>query len=229
MAAESGYLQLLGAFWEWVQKDTGLWLRAVGSLRDVLAERELESNETLMESLRLSAFSILIAIIMDVAAEAVFTSHPFSMIYGISLVVVYYISTLAMAIAIKLTSVLIVSVQPMRKCLVIALFTTVYWPLNNLGQFIIYDDKNMTVGMFSGKLSHDMSRSSFDLAVFELFVLVVGIFIFAKMVSAMKYALRVGLVRAVIAVVGVAAIFGLFVFGPMLPLYRAILKQIFGA
>jgi hypothetical protein len=224
VAAESGYLQVLGAFWEWVQKDLGLWLRALGSLRDVLTERDIESDETLITSLRLSAFSLVIAIAMDVAAESIFTRHQFSATYGLSLVVIYYLCTLCYTVGLKLMSILVVSPQSMRKCFVMALFMSVYWPLHNLSQFIVYENGGYLIDVASLKLSNDLPS---DVLFAGALTAVVDVFIFVRVTSAIRHVFHVGLIRSMLAAVGDYLIFVFFSFILMRPVVKALLNQIF--
>jgi len=232
MAAESGYLQLLGAFWQWVQKDIGLWLRAMGSVRDVLAERDLESDYSLSDALRLSAFSILIAIIMDISAEAIFTNASFSIPYGIFLVVAYYLFTVVIALSFRIMSFLLVSKQSMRTCLVMALFMCVYWPLNNVSDFLILGDKYLTLMSSAPSLSVYyivMHEDLFNLTITIAWTVILYMYIAAKLFSAIRYVFHVGRFRAIVAVVGSGCIFSLALAIPMRPLMQAWYKHWFGA
>ena len=72
--AEPGYLQLIAGFWEWVQQEISTWLRAFGNLKEVLAERDLLSDDTLKFSLRFSAFNIVLAMLVDLPPKVFFCS-----------------------------------------------------------------------------------------------------------------------------------------------------------
>lgn len=61
----SSYLKLIAAFWGWVKLDADIWLREMIDLKSVLAERDLESEETFVLAIRFSAFSITIAMLVD--------------------------------------------------------------------------------------------------------------------------------------------------------------------
>ena len=88
--AEPPYLQLIASFWEWSQQEINTWLRAFGNLKEVLAERDLLSEDTFKSSLRFSAFNILIAMLVDLPPKVVFAPKGVSMLMFAALFILYH-------------------------------------------------------------------------------------------------------------------------------------------
>ena len=80
MASESSYLAIAGAVWGWIKEDISTWARALGNLKAVLEEQDLESNDVIRVALRFSAFSIMIAILVDLPPKWVFVPQSLSLL-----------------------------------------------------------------------------------------------------------------------------------------------------
>src|SRR5215472_13075924 len=134
MASETVYLQVAKAAWDWIQNDVGMWMRALGDLKTVLMAHDLESDETVIYALRFSAFSIFIAILVDVPPYIIF-GKPLSFTILTADFIIYYIVAFVFSIFSKMMAVLVRCKISLRVCLMMALFATVYFALSNLTDY----------------------------------------------------------------------------------------------
>jgi hypothetical protein len=110
--AEPAYLQLIASFWEWVKQDINTWFRALGNLKEVLAEHDLQSEDTIRFSLRFSAMSIIIAMLVDLPAKAFFAPQSLTVLYAASSFILYYVMIFVYAISLKIASFILISHTP---------------------------------------------------------------------------------------------------------------------
>ncbi len=226
-ASGSGYQELLGAAWEWIKRDADTWVRTLGDLRAVLTEYGLESEDTLKFALRFSAFSILIAMLVDYPAKTLLLGETFSITISRPIFILYYVVTFAVSVALKIMSVIVVARRSMRVCFVMSLFATVYWPLQNLTDYISFSDRTLYTSILDLKLvGPGMTTPSIMVA---LIAVTVAAFMFIKLVSATRYVFRVSLVRSSIMVSGVSVILSVIQVFPMRPIFDALLKREFGS
>jgi hypothetical protein len=142
VASEPVYLQIAKAAWDWIQQDINVWMRAFGDLQAVLMAHDLESDETVIYALRFSAFSICIAILVDIPPYIIF-GKPLSFTILAADFIVYYIVTFVFAICSKVVAVLVRSNVSLRVCFMMALFVTVYFALANLTDYVTFSDQQI--------------------------------------------------------------------------------------
>ena len=230
MALESDYLQLVGTFWEWIKQDINTWARALGDLRVVISEYDLESDDTFKFVLRFSAFSIIIAMLVDFPTFIVFHAHTMSISFMIVDFILYYILIFLSAISAKVMAFITLAAASMRRCTILALFSSVYFPIENLLDYIIFSNKKLLVlylGDF-GKVVDLAHEASFDI-VMDFVMLGIGsvavlVFMAIRLIAATRYVFHVGTVRAFVIVAGTAIIGAVFQALPMRPFMEAFFK-----
>jgi len=211
MASESVYLQVAKAAWDWIQQDINVWMRALGDLKAVLMARDLESDETVIYALRFSAFSICVAILVDIPPYIIF-GKPLTFNNLIANFILYYIVAFVFAICAKVVAVLVRSNVSLRACFMMALFATVYFSPVNLIDYVTFSDQQMrrmlsleipTLSTFAAFVTQLSNEQKFVMLVI-LFPLTTIIYLYVaiKMISASRYVFKVGGFRATIIVSG---------------------------
>jgi hypothetical protein len=227
MAAESGFIQLAGAFWEWLKQDVNLWARAVGDLKSILAEQDLDTDDALKFALRFSALSILIALLASYPAVIFFLPHDIPPIQIAAIFLMYYVIAFLCALGSKIMAIVVRSKTSMRRCFILALMATAYWPLCNLLDYITYSDEKVYRILMLGELGNK-SVVSADIAKMVVLGLLVGLaiylYVFTKLISASRYIFGVGRFRAAIIVLGPAAFQMFFQLVPLKPFFEAVTK-----
>jgi len=228
--AEPPYLQLIASFWEWSQQEINTWLRAFGNLKEVLAERDLLSEDTFKSSLRFSAFNILIAMLVDLPPKVVFAPKGVSMLMFAALFMLYYIMTLAFGLSLKLISIIVMSKTPMRICLVFALFTTIYWPLNNLLDYVTFSNPELYAAVTTPDstiltiFTQAMTAGSMAWIMSGFISMIICAYIFISILPAIRYSFRVGWFRGILILFGSSTLVAVFQILPLRPISQAIIK-----
>jgi hypothetical protein len=223
------YQQLLEATWEWIERDANTWLRAMGNLTSVLRDHDLESEDTLKFALRFSAFSIVAAMLVDFPVKQLFLSQGFSVTNYVAVFILYYIVTFIFTVSMKLMGIMLRANRTTRVCFVFALFSTVYWPLVNLSDYVFMSDKELyTHVIMQGDLT-SFPKDKLGLFILgSIIALPAYIFIFVKLVSACKYVFGLGLARASLMVMGVATLESVVQITLLRPIFDALIKSEFG-
>ena len=228
--AEPPYLQLIASFWEWIQQEINTWLRAFGNLKEVLAERDLLSEDTFKSSLRFSAFNILIAMLVGLPPKVVFAPKGVSMLMFAALFMLYYIMTLAFGLSLKLMSIIVMSKTPMRICLVFALFTTIYWPLNNLLDYVTFSNPELYAAVTTPDstiltiFTQAMTAGSMAWIMSGFISMIICAYIFISILPAIRYSFRVGWFRGILILFGSSTLVAVFQILPLRPISQAIIK-----
>ena len=228
--AEPPYLQLIASFWEWSQQEINTWLRAFGNLKEVLAERDLLSEDTFKSSLRFSAFNILIAMLVGLPPKVVFAPKGVSMLMFAALFMLYYIMTLAFGLSLKLISIIVMSKTPMRICLVFALFTTIYWPLNNLLDYVTFSNPELYAAVTTPDstiltiFTQAMTAGSMAWIMSGFISMIICAYIFISILPAIRYSFRVGWFRGILILFGSSTLVAVFQILPLRPISQAIIK-----
>jgi hypothetical protein len=232
MAVESGYLQVVGTLWEWAKQDIGVWARALGNLKLLLSEQDLDSDAALVFALRFSAFSVFIAILVDLPPRIFFFSSPVNLMNTLGLFIVYYIDAVIAAVSSKLVATVMRSKISLRTCFMMSLFATVYWPVVNIGNYSFLGDKQLYKLSLSLKSAHvdyafiaDRAAQLVTMTIFSAFIIT---FILAGLIPATKYLFKVGNVRATTIVVGTYVLGSLAQVTLLSPLWLAIFKMEYG-
>jgi hypothetical protein len=227
MAVESNYLQLVGTFWEWIKQDISTWARALGNLKVVISEYDIESDDTLKFVLRFAAFSIVIAILVDYPAFIVFHEHTMSISFVIVEFILYYIFIFLSAISARIMAFITFSSTSIRRCSILALFASVYLPIQNLLDYIIFSNKKL-IAVYSGDIGNilELSREiPLDIVMLGIGSVAISVFVAIRLISATRYVFHVGTVRALVIVAGTAIIQTVFQVLPMRPFMEAFFKD----
>lgn len=221
MAIGTDLQQFVEAGWGWIQRDINTWVRAMGDLTSVLKEHDLESEDTLKFALRFSAFSIIIAMLVDYPAKQLILGQQFSSAIYISVFILYYVMTFVYAVSSRLVGFAIVTRRRMRVYLIIALFSTVYWPINNLGDYLLWGDKKLAYQLslptfdslfIKDPTKIDPSSTNFDplylsylMSVYVVSVVIVT-YVFTRLMPSCRYVFGIGRIRASLLVIGTAIV-----------------------
>jgi hypothetical protein len=236
MASEPVYLQVAKAAWDWIQQDINVWMRALSDLKTVLMARDLESNETVIYALRFSAFSICVAILVDIPPYIIF-SKPLSFTNLTANFILYYIVAFVFAICAKVVAVLVRSNVSLRVCFMMALFATVYYSPVNLIDYVTFSDQQVhrmlsreiptssTFTVFARRLSYEQIVI---LAKLLLLTTIIYLYVAIKMIYASRYVFKVGGFRATIIVVGSVLLHDIIKMTVMRPVFDALSKDQFG-
>jgi pimeloyl-ACP methyl ester carboxylesterase len=233
MASETVYLQVAKAVWDWIQNDVSGWMRALGDLKTVLMAHDLESDDTVIYALRFSAFSISIAVLIDLAAKIIFGTTPSYTRFAADFIL-YYVVTFVYAICCKVVAVLMRSKVSLRACFMMALFATVYWAPVNLLDYITFSDlqvrRMLTLGFFdfsTGSPWLDIpalsSKQLFILSMVATLTFIIYLYVAIKMISASRYVFKVGGLRATIIVFGSVSLHDVIQMTLMRPVFEAAL------
>ena len=232
MASESVYLQVAKAAWDWIQQDINVWMRALGDLKAVLMARDLESDETVIYALRFSAFSICVAILVDIPPYIIF-GKPLAFKNLIANFILYYIVAFVFAICTKVVAVLVRSTVSLRVCFMMALFATVYFSPVNLIDYVTFSDQQIRriltreiPTLSTSFYTQLLSQQSFILVVI-IFTLTTIIYLYVaiKMISASRYVFKVGGLRATIIVSGSVLLHDIMQMTVMRPFLTLFLKS----
>jgi hypothetical protein len=237
MASESVYLQVAKAAWDWIQQDINVWMRALGDLKAVLMARDLESDETVIYALRFSAFSICVAILVDIPPYIIF-GKPLAFKNLIANFILYYIVAFVFAICTKVVAVLVRSNVSLRVCFMMALFATVYFSPVNLIDYVTFSDQQMrrillreipTLSTFAAFATQLSNEQIFILAILFPLTTIIYLYVAIKMISASRYVFKVGGFRATVIVSGSVLLHDVIQMTVMRPVFDALSKAQFGA
>ena len=124
--------QLVSSFWEWVKQDINNWLRALTNPVGFLASLDLDKDESFNTTIRVSAFSILLALLCDIPGELAYMPSRLTVGQQIGSVVFMYIGIFLTALSLKFFVALFRGRGTFRECLLISLTMGVYAILSEL-------------------------------------------------------------------------------------------------
>ena len=145
--------------------------------------------------------------------------------------VLYYIMTFVFCLSLKLMSIIFISRTPIRICLIFALLTTIYWPLNNLMDYIILSDKSLYEAFSTPDIRSFLSLTtnySMNLIMIYIITLLICSYILVSIIPAIRYSFRVGWLRGMVILFGSSSLVFVFQTFPLRPIWQAMIETEFG-
>jgi hypothetical protein len=194
MGPDPKLLQFLDRAWEWTKQDTSNWLRMFADPNSVVKELNLEKEETLNFSLRLSAFSFAISELLALPARLFFTPKVVDYRFVFSEFVVFYLQILLFSFVLKTVSAMLRCRGTLRACLTLTLLMTVYVvPLSLFDGGVLKDQSAYRAAM-SG--SHEFQ--GWEFFVLGLGMDLYGAFVGVRWIGSLRSAFQVSTFRSII-------------------------------
>jgi hypothetical protein len=166
--------------------------------------------------------------LIEYSARYIFIPKSLSLQGAVALFVLYYVQTFIVASSARILAFIVRSRVSMRKCLVMALFATVYWALNNLLSLVSFSDKDLYRKLIVPTLNDMMDLPS-GILVMALVSLLIMVFVLYNLVNASKYVFSVGTLRATIIVFGTASTQQAMQVTALRPIFEALIRTEFGS
>ena len=197
-------IETMKSFWEWVKEDANNWVTAMANPQKFLASLNLETDEALNVSLRLSAFSIVLGVLCQVPAQIAFVPKQVSGTQILTSVVIEYTEILIAALSLKMAVALFRGAARIRECIILSLVMSVYVALKALVSIPLLSDPKRLQRYESG----DVLQAFSEPRLFFMWLVSLALFAFIgwQYLRACKYIANVGWTRgSCIALVAVIA------------------------
>jgi hypothetical protein len=204
MSLELPSVESVAKVWYWARQYVELWVRAISDLRGLLSGYDLEAEKTLTTALQFSLFAVILAILVDVPLWVLYQPKALNLAHLILRFILYYVTIGCFVVAQRLASILLRGRASLRACLITTLFGTAYWPINNVTDYLISDNRHRAAQVFSYGLGDmvDIERTlAFvadpKLVVWLICVSAIGLFVLFRFTAAARLVHHVGTLRGV--------------------------------
>lgn len=128
MALELPTIPTITSAWNWSRDNIRLWLRVVGDLKQVLADYDLDQNDTLVTALQFSLFCIVVAFAMGIPYNSIIESGKYSISWSVFIINSFeiYLWFLIFELTQKLSSTIMRGHGSIRASFVLTIFGSGY-------------------------------------------------------------------------------------------------------